>query len=138
MEGIAQAGEVVVSRSTAALLAADTVGTAEFPQGFFWPSRSLRVEARRRFPRCGSSIWRSASRREFASTTSRAAADLEHRPIATAFVEFQGADALLERRGPDALAGAIEQLVLTVQEAAHRHQVVDSETDIAADGARSY
>ncbi len=136
MEGIAQAGEVVVSRSTAALLAADTIGTAR-NAGFLLAGEP--VTASRGSPpvpevlKLDLALCLPEGVREHLLA---GGGDPEHRPIATAFVEFQGADALLERRGPDALAGAIEQLVLTVQEAAHRHQVVYSETDIAADGGK--
>ena len=64
------------------------------------------------------------------------AEDAEHRPIATAFIEFRDTDAVLEREGPDVLAAAIDELIVAVQDAVHDHKVVFSETDISSNGGK--
>ncbi|MBO0981228.1 AAA family ATPase [Microbacterium sp. SD291] len=60
----------------------------------------------------------------------------EHRPVAVAFVQFTGIDALLEQQGADAAARAVHEVVSAVQHACGRHGVTFFESDIAADGGK--
>ncbi len=62
--------------------------------------------------------------------------EAEHRAVTVAFVEFAGTDALLVRDGLAALGDALDALVRCVQAAAVRHDVSFHETDIAPDGGR--
>lgn len=60
----------------------------------------------------------------------------EHREVAVAFVEFRGTDALLESAGPTALTAALHHLLTVTQEAAARHRVSFWESDIGVDGGK--
>ncbi|HEV8420849.1 MAG TPA: adenylate/guanylate cyclase domain-containing protein, partial [Actinomycetota bacterium] len=62
--------------------------------------------------------------------------EAEHRHVAIAFIEFGGTDALLERSGPVALRDALDDLMRSVQEACHEHDVSFHETDISKDGGK--
>jgi class 3 adenylate cyclase/tetratricopeptide (TPR) repeat protein len=63
-------------------------------------------------------------------------AEPEHRQATIAFVHFDGTDALIDEEGPAAAAEALEELVVTVQEAADEHEVCLFESDIDADGGK--
>ena len=62
--------------------------------------------------------------------------DSEHRQVTTGFVQFLGADALLTREGPDALADALTEVIDAATEAAERHGVTFLTSDIGADGGK--
>ena len=66
-----------------------------------------------------------------------AAGESEHRPIAVAFVQFSGTDALLTEAGPDAVAAALDECVRNVQHAARKYEVTFLESDINRDGGKS-
>ncbi|MFL5920002.1 MAG: AAA family ATPase [Gaiellaceae bacterium] len=63
-------------------------------------------------------------------------AEPEHRQAAVAFVHFGGVDELLETRGPDELADALQLLVGGAQRVADEHGVTFLETDIDRDGGK--
>jgi len=60
----------------------------------------------------------------------------EHRLITVAFVQFSGTDALLESDGPIALAEALDHAMRNVQHACADHDVTFFETDINRDGGK--
>ena len=60
----------------------------------------------------------------------------EHRLITVAFVQFSGTDALLESDGPLALAEALDHAMRNVQHACAAHDVTFFETDINRDGGK--
>ena len=60
----------------------------------------------------------------------------EHRLITVAFVEFSGADRLLETAGSEALAEALDAVVRNVQHACADLDVTFFETDINRDGGK--
>ncbi len=60
----------------------------------------------------------------------------EHRHAAIAFVRFSGIDEIIETEGPDAAADALDVLVRTVQGAADEHRVTFLESDVDRDGGR--
>lgn len=60
----------------------------------------------------------------------------EHRQAVVAFVRFQGVDDLLATAGPDALADALEEVVVTVQDAAGHYGVSYLASDIDANGGK--
>lgn len=62
--------------------------------------------------------------------------EAEHRKIGVAFIQFSGTDELLSREGPDALAGALDECIRTVQQATARYGVTFFETDINRDGGK--
>jgi class 3 adenylate cyclase/tetratricopeptide (TPR) repeat protein len=61
----------------------------------------------------------------------------EHRMVTAAFVEFEDADELLERSGPDALADALDECIGNVQEAAAEHDVAVFDTDPTPGGGKT-
>ena len=64
------------------------------------------------------------------------ATDPEHRLITVAFVQFSGTDDLLTSSGPSALAEALDHVVRNVQHACADHGVTFFETDINRDGGK--
>jgi class 3 adenylate cyclase/tetratricopeptide (TPR) repeat protein len=60
----------------------------------------------------------------------------EHRTVATAFLRFDGTDALLAGGGPDALTSAVDELIRNIQEATATHEVSFHETDVDIDGGK--
>ena len=63
-------------------------------------------------------------------------AEPEHRQASVAFVHFGGVDDLLAERGPEELADALEDLVVTTQRVADEHGVTFLESDIDRDGGK--
>ena len=135
LEAVAEAGEIVVSRSTAELLdpavlggkkedgiliaAAPKVGPVEgavVEDGPDRPSLSLPEPLRLHLQ--------------------VQPVDSEHRQVAVAFVEFSGVGEVLNEGGLDGLAAALETVISRVQEACATNEVTFWETDIAEDGGK--
>jgi class 3 adenylate cyclase/tetratricopeptide (TPR) repeat protein len=135
MEAAASAGEIVVSEATAALLHPRLVGA---PVG---EGRLLRAEPQLEDvpvqPRTASdadvALLLPPMIRDYVRVES---GDSEHRPIAVAFVQFSGTDAVLLDGGPAALAEALDQCIRNVQHATNAHQVTFFESDINRDGGK--
>ena len=135
MESAAEAGEVLLSPETAALLPPASVGNVK------GPGRLLR-RAPTTFgtppeepvsPDVDVAAYLPASVRTIAI---QGAADPEHRQVSVAFVAFEGVDALTEREGPQAVAAALDALVRAVQEAADPVGVSFLASDVARDGGK--
>jgi class 3 adenylate cyclase/tetratricopeptide (TPR) repeat protein len=60
----------------------------------------------------------------------------EHRPVTVAFIRFEGTDALIEERGTEAAAEALQRLVSTVEGAAEEQNVSFLGSDVDADGGK--
>src|SRR6185503_13503558 len=60
----------------------------------------------------------------------------EHRHASIAFIRFSGTDEIIETEGAEAAADALDALVLAVQSAADEHKVTFLESDIDRDGGR--
>jgi len=133
MEQTASAGEIVVSPATARLIPPSCVGEAKGPghllrkappadqRSRFWirhpdvdPGAALEPEIRERL-RAG-------------------VEDSEHRQVAVGFLEVSAVDDLLIRQGPGAVAAALNDLIVLVQEECARHRVTLWDTDISVDG----
>lgn len=135
MESIATAGQIAVSEATATLLAPNLLGE-EIPCG-----RLLRSE-----PSPPDVVPESVGTADIdlANTLAppvrehllAAAGESEHRPIAVAFVQFSGTDALLTQAGPNAVATALDECVRNVQHAAADHEITFLESDINRDGGK--
>ena len=133
MEQVAEAGEVVVSAATAALLPSGCLGSAKEPgwllgtappadpRSRWWPPAQPDHVAACLDP----------TLREHLLTE---VGDSEHRQVAVGFVEVSGVDGLLEQQGPGATAGALHELMQVVQDACAHHRVTFWETDISKDG----
>ena len=136
MEGIAEAGEVVVSPSTAAQLPPDCRGPvkgagvllAGAPDAEPAPARSAPdvtgVDVARLLP--------PPTRAHLLGHGEQA----EHRHAAVAFIEFSGVDALTEAEGPEAVTPFLRTIVQRAQLVAADTEVTFHGTDIGPDGGK--
>ena len=136
MEGIAEAGEVIVSPDTARRL----------PPGVLGPPKRGGVVLRDA-PEADELPLRSAPALSHAVAVSLLPAETrdhllgggeqaEHRQATIAFIEFSGVDDLSLRDGPRAVADVLEPLVESVTESAARRGVSFHGTDIGPDGGK--
>jgi class 3 adenylate cyclase/tetratricopeptide (TPR) repeat protein len=135
MEGIAEAGEIVVSPETARLLDVRVLGAAK-DDGILLarsPNSSQHDAVSR--PRADAdlaSCLPSLTRDHLLAGSG----DGEHRHVAVSFVQFCGVDDYLAGHGAQATAVAVDALIRSAQEAAARHGVTFWETDINTDGGK--
>jgi len=139
MERDAAAGEIVVSGETAALLPAACVGDArgtglllrEAPPGetpdTWTPSEPPPVPPEM-LARCLSAPLR--------AHVLSGGGTPEHRPVTIAFIRFEGTDALIAERGPDAAAEALQRVLSAVAGAAEERGVSFLGSDVDADGGK--
>ncbi|WP_183408171.1 AAA family ATPase [Nocardioides pocheonensis] len=138
LEGVAQAGQVVVSATTAAQIGDAALGDRVDPQG--WLLRrapAVAEEPARDRPEVDpgvdvSQVLSVAIREHLLAGPGTP----EHRTIAVGFVQFAGTDALLAEEGPEATATALDDCMRNVSQAAAAHGVTFFETDINADGGK--
>ena len=140
LEGLAEAGQVVVSDDTARLLPADVLGARVSTEGAAGhllrraphlpvgpqPSRDGQVRGNLR------EVLPTAIRDHLLA--GRGAP--EHRRVAVAFVHFGGTDTLLAAEGPEVTAQALDAFIRSVSHAAASHGVTFFETDISMDGGK--
>jgi class 3 adenylate cyclase/tetratricopeptide (TPR) repeat protein len=141
LESTADAGDVLVSPATAALLPAGTAGPAK-GAGFLVRATPRAPTAVPRAAEAGdhpvpppvdrSAFLPPALRRHLAGGR----VDSEHRLVAVAFLEFSGVDELLARAGREAVAAALHGLVTLVQERCVHHDVTFWESDIGRSGGK--
>jgi len=137
MESTAEAGEIVVSATTAALLPGSALGDAKGP-GFL-----LKREPPGFSPERADAELLGDPEGLIecipASIRSRVLAGLlepEHKRVTVAFLHFDGTDTLIERAGPEAAAAYLDALVTDTQEAVDRHGICFLGTDIDRDGGK--
>ncbi|HZB76773.1 MAG TPA: AAA family ATPase, partial [Solirubrobacteraceae bacterium] len=137
VEKLAGAGEIAVSPATAARMPEVWLGA---PRG---PGRLLTSAPKGREPGPGELESRppTSAVEHFLSREVRAhVADgqpqPEHRVVTTAFLRFEGVDALLAAEGLEAAADAVEALVRDVQAAADEFEVCFLQSDVDADGGK--
>ena len=136
MEQTAEAGEIVVSPATAALLPSRCVGSAK-GDGFLLRSAPSVDPRCRYWPQLQEASDFDAYLDPAISEHLLAeVGDSEHRQIAVGFVEISGVDDLLVRQGPGAVASALHDLIVLVQDACDHHRVTFWETDISKDGLK--
>jgi class 3 adenylate cyclase/tetratricopeptide (TPR) repeat protein len=139
MEGTAEAGEILVSAATAALLPEGVLGEGKGdgtllrrgpPTTHGWSPAPQWLEAAQTVDVAG---YLPVAVRRALSAGIRLS---EHRRAVVAFVHFDGTDALLAGGGPERSAEVLGALVATVQEAADRHEVAFLSSDIDKDGGK--
>jgi class 3 adenylate cyclase len=135
LEAVAEAGEIVVSASTARQLPSRVLGAAKADGILLTADPRVTVtqkevaEAVRGQP--------SLSLPSALSTHLVAApVESEHRQVAVAFIEFSAVDDLLEQVGAATVAGMLDELVTGIQDACVRHAVTFWETDIGEGGGK--
>lgn len=137
MEGTAEAGEILLSPSTAACLPSKCLGD---PKG---PGVLLRAVPPGRpaglvsvIPWIPEEMIESCipvANREALLAGSR---EPEHRQVSVAFLHFDGTDEMRVADGPEALADALHELVVGVQSAVDELQVSFLASDVDADGGK--
>jgi class 3 adenylate cyclase len=137
MEKEAGAGEIVVSPATAALMREDWLGASRgqgrllttAPKGIEpGPSPLLKQPARAAIEECLS--------REVRAHLTAGARQPEHRVVTTAFLRFEGTDALIADHGVDATASALGELIGDIQAAADEFEICFLQSDVDADGGK--
>ena len=136
VEGIASAGEIGLSASTAALLDPRWVGRPK--------EKAFLLRAAPDVPEVGIPLTGDVRDLDLKVVLPLGIrehllakpGEAEHRTIAVAFVQFSGTDALLAQEGPRALADALGEAIANVQDAAASHGVTFFETDINRDGGK--
>ncbi|HZO62235.1 MAG TPA: tetratricopeptide repeat protein [Gaiellaceae bacterium] len=136
MEAIADAGEIAVSRETAARL--DPADLGEEKDGAILLRRGPAVDGR-------TTPTGSASEDELAGCIPvlvrehliAGGAEPEHRLMSAAFVHFMGVDELLAERGPGELAAALSTTLSAVERIALEYGVAFFDTDIYSGGGKA-
>lgn len=137
MEGTASAGEIVVSKATAAALLPRVLGEPK-GDGILLkrepPGLALDV-VDQETPVEGIDLlsYIPIALRDDLLTGQ---IDAEHRQVTVAFIHFDGIDGLVERAGAEYVADGLDQLVTEVQHAADKHGVTFLGTDIDHDGGK--
>ena len=134
MEAIAEAGEIVVGPETASLLPSRCLGPAK-DSGFLLRTAPAVDPRCRYWPRpvedVDPGVLLDPAIRDHLLTE---VGESEHRQIAVGFVEVSAVDDLLARQGPGAVASALQDLLVVVQDECARNRVTFWETDISKDG----
>ncbi|MFY9588459.1 MAG: adenylate/guanylate cyclase domain-containing protein, partial [Actinomycetota bacterium] len=137
MESTAEAGEIVVSPTTAAQLPPNVVGAAKGP-GFLLRREPTGIAPERPEPEPridDREILRyvpGAVRDQLLGGTK----DAEHRRVTIAFIHFDGMDELLNEEGAFRTSQHLHTLVRDVQQAVDRHEVSFLSSDIDRDGGK--
>jgi class 3 adenylate cyclase/tetratricopeptide (TPR) repeat protein len=137
MLNAANAGEVVISDETGAMLPQRCIGTAQGP-GFRLrrdppgPHEKLPLKPR---PVMTPSLLARCLSPAIRTHVFAGGGTPEHRPVTIAFIRFEGVDAMIERGGA-AADEALDGVVTAVQRATQEHDVAFLGTDIDTDGGK--
>jgi class 3 adenylate cyclase/predicted ATPase len=138
MEHAADAGEIMVSAETAALLPARCLGAAR-ESGYLLlrepPNVADKLPLRKRPPIDPETLARGLSPAIRAHVREGGGA-AEHRPVSIAFIHFDGTDALIEREGPEVAARALHELVSAIEAATEAQDVALLGSDVDSDGGK--
>jgi class 3 adenylate cyclase/tetratricopeptide (TPR) repeat protein len=136
MEAASEAGEILVSDATAALLGEDTLGEERAGGRLLLTAPDVRgtVEPLPNIEGIALEVAVPAPLR--AQLLEVGPLEGEHRTAAVAFIYFAGVDEVIATEGPDAAAAALDALVRTIQSAVEAHGVTFLESDIDRDGGK--
>ena len=137
MESTANAGEILVSRDTAATLSARVLGEPK-GEGVLLKSGPTALSFQRddlevSLSSIDISTGIPVTLREHLLS---GATDPEHRNATVAFVHFDGVDDLVKNRGADVVAAGLDELITCIQRAAEQSGVTFLGTDIDHDGGK--
>jgi class 3 adenylate cyclase len=136
MEAASEAGEIVLSPETAAVLPAAAVGEEKGP-GLLLQGDPEGTGTPAPLPEVADElIERALPVAIRAQLLEGGPLESEHRNAALAFIRFSGVDEVLRSEGPDAVADALEALVNAIESAAVDHGVAFLESDVDRDGGR--
>jgi len=136
MEAASEAGEILLSSETAALLDDDVLGDEREVGRLLRAAPHVRgtVEPLPNVEGIALEVAVPAPLR--AQLLEVGPLEGEHRSASIAFLRFAGTDEIIETEGPEAAVDALERLVRIVQAAADAHGVTFLESDIDRDGGR--
>jgi class 3 adenylate cyclase len=137
MEGTADAGEIVLSPSTAAALRPAVLGTAKGPGFLLRRAPAVPDDSFRPFELVPDEVDLSrgvpVGLREALITDHP---ESEHRRVTVAFVHFDGTDEMIGSEGPGVTADRLHSLVTITQRAVERQEVTFLGTDTDRDGGK--
>ena len=136
MEAASEAGEILVSPETAALLEAQTIGEEKGPGRLLQAAPAARGELRPMPDVEGTPIEVAVPAPLRAQLLEVGPLEGEHRHAAVAFVRYAGTDEIVATEGGAAATEALELLMERIQAAADEHQVTVLESDVDRDGGR--
>ena len=136
MEAASEAGEILLSPETAALLEADAIGEGKGTGLLLRAAPDVRGTVQPLPNVEGVSLEVAVPAPLRAQLLEVGPLEGEHRSAAIAFIRFGGTDEVIATEGPEAAAEALDVLVRTVQAAAEEHRVTFLESDIDRDGGR--
>jgi class 3 adenylate cyclase/tetratricopeptide (TPR) repeat protein len=145
MEAAADAGQIIVSPSTAARLDASVVGPVAGPGLLLQSAPSSDDPGGPRAAHEPTSVsgppeevlaLHQALPLALRNHLAAERRDAEHRRVTIAFLKFRGADELIRTEGAGAAAEALDAIIQVVQEGVDRHDVTFLGTDIDADGGK--
>jgi class 3 adenylate cyclase/tetratricopeptide (TPR) repeat protein len=135
MESGAEAGEILVSDETAAMLPKEVLGESKAGGRLLQASPGVKGGLAPLPPLEGLDLAHCVPS-QVRRVVEDGKAESEHRQASVAFVHFGGVDDLLAAEGPERVAEALDELVTGAQRVADEHGVTFLETDIDADGGK--
>ncbi|HEX4747076.1 MAG TPA: adenylate/guanylate cyclase domain-containing protein [Gaiellaceae bacterium] len=136
MEAASEAGEILVSERTAALVGADALGEEKDGGWLLRAAPDVRGSVQPLPSVDGVPIELAVPAPLRAQLLEVGPLEGEHRHASIAFIRFSGTDDVIATEGPEAAADALDALVRAVQKAAEEHKVTFLESDIDRDGGR--
>jgi class 3 adenylate cyclase/tetratricopeptide (TPR) repeat protein len=138
-ESAADAGEILLSRSTAAAVESRAIGSDKAPGHLLrsapFVEHAAAIEVPPSVAGLDLEMLVPAGLREYIQD---GVIEPEHRDASVAFIRFSGVDQMLTSDGPDAVAEAVEHIVRSTQNAVEEEGITFLESDIAADGGKLY
>jgi class 3 adenylate cyclase/tetratricopeptide (TPR) repeat protein len=135
MEATSEAGEILVSRETAALLAPNALGETK-GEGILLRAAPAADQRPAPLPDVSNLPLEDAVPARVRDELTVGPLEGEHRHGAIGFIRFTGTDTLIEREGAAAAAEALDSLTRAVQAAADEYGVTFLESDIDRNGGR--
>ena len=138
MEHAATAGEILISTETVALLPARCLGKPKGPGVLLAREPAGAAEKLPLVPRpkISPEMLERCLPPAVRAHVLAGGGTSEHRPVTIAFLRYEGMDALIAQRGPDAAADALQRLVAAVDSAADEFGVALLASDVDADGGK--
>ena len=136
MESVAEAGEIVVSLETAELIGSSHVGHRKESALLLERAPDVQPDPAPDVGDVSDIDLPSCIPVELRKQLLVEQGEAEHRTVSVGFIQFLGADELLERAGADALADGLHELIANVQRACDRLAVTFFATDINRDGGK--
>jgi class 3 adenylate cyclase/tetratricopeptide (TPR) repeat protein len=136
MEAASEAGEILLSEETAALLGEDTIGEDRGVGRLLRAAPEVRGTVQPLPNVEGIALEVAVPAPLRAQLLEVGPLEGEHRNAAVAFIRFGGTDDVIATEGPEAAAAALDRLVRTIQAFADAHGVTFLESDVDRDGGR--